>query len=62
MSGALATEVHFRTSTFRVKLATLVMMLHHCNCLLFIIIPPVTIVQHDAEKNIMRKESMVDKT
>jgi len=37
------------------------MMLHHYNCLLFIIIPPVMESAHDAEENIVQKESLVEK-
>ena len=39
------------------------MMLHHYNCLLFIIIPPVTDVHyaHDTEENRMWKESLAGK-
>jgi len=43
-------------------LATLVMMLHHYNCLLFIIIPPLTSVHVMLKrKKRMLKESLVNK-
>jgi len=39
----------------------LVVMFHHYNCILFIIILPVKKCAYDSEENRMRKESLVDK-
>jgi len=36
-------------------------MFHHYNCLLFIIIPPVTEGADNSEENSLLKESLVDK-
>jgi len=47
----------------RVRLATLVMMIHHYDCLLFIIIPPLTDVRMILKRRkIMRNEGLVNKT